>query len=127
MPVRRTGRKAHAIAVFLIAQTRALAIGVSVTGANIFLAKPPRSPRGSETVPLRALRLGEKSPLLDVQMRRIQPEPSTYQGLGNKIPIEYEYPDKPAPPDKVKCDSALGGLLNHYYVDTGHSCNGKAA
>ena len=50
-----------------------------------------------------------------------------HQGLGNKIPIEYEYPDKPAPPHKVKCDSALGGLLNHYYVDTGHGCNGKAA
>jgi putative transposase len=50
-----------------------------------------------------------------------------HQGLGNKIPIEYEYPDKPAPPHKVKCDSALGGLLNHYDVDTGHSCNGKAA
>jgi hypothetical protein len=50
-----------------------------------------------------------------------------HQGLGNKIPIEYEYPDKPAPPDKVKCDSALGGLLNHYYVDTDHGCSGKAA
>jgi len=77
MPVRRTGRKAHAIAVFLIAKTRALAIGASVTGANIFLAKPPRSPRGAETVPLRALRLGEKYSLLDGQMRRIQPEPGT--------------------------------------------------
>jgi hypothetical protein len=50
-----------------------------------------------------------------------------HQGLGNKITIGYKYPDRPAPPEKVKCDSALGGLLNHYYVDTCHGCSGKAA
>jgi hypothetical protein len=40
---------------------------------------------------------------------------------------KYEYPDKPAPPEKIKCDSALGGLLNHYYVDTDHGFSEKAA
>ena len=38
-----------------------------------------------------------------------------HQGLGNVIPLEYEYPTGPFPPDRVKCASQLGGLLNHYY------------
>ena len=25
--------------------------------------------------------------------------------------------NRPSPPNKVKCESALGGLLNHYFVD----------
>ena len=40
-----------------------------------------------------------------------------HQGIGNHIPFGYEYPDKPAPPSSIKCESALGGLLNHYFVD----------
>ena len=40
-----------------------------------------------------------------------------HQGIGNNIPLGYKYPDKPAPPSSIKCESALGGLLNHYFVD----------
>ena len=39
-----------------------------------------------------------------------------HQGIGNMVPIGYEYPGKPADPKDVRCDSLLGGLLNHYYV-----------
>ncbi len=39
-----------------------------------------------------------------------------HQGLGNGIPLGFEYPDQPAPLATVRCDVALGGLLNHYYT-----------
>ena len=39
-----------------------------------------------------------------------------HQGLNNVVPLGFEYPDQPAPPTAVRCDSALGGLLNHYYA-----------
>ena len=29
----------------------------------------------------------------------------------------YNYPGSPAPPGKVRCETSLGGLLNHYFVD----------
>jgi transposase InsO family protein len=41
-----------------------------------------------------------------------------HQGLGNGIPLGFEYPDQPAPSATVRCDAALGGLLNHYYVES---------
>ena len=40
-----------------------------------------------------------------------------HQGLDNKVPLDFEYPDKPADINNVKCHSELDGLLNHYYVD----------
>ena len=40
-----------------------------------------------------------------------------HQGIGNSIPLGYQYPDTPATPKKIKCKAFLGGLLNHYYVD----------
>jgi len=40
-----------------------------------------------------------------------------HQGLGNVVPLDYEYPEERADIDRVKCHSELGGLLNHYYVD----------
>lgn len=40
-----------------------------------------------------------------------------HQGLDNKVPLDFIYPDKPACIDQIKCHSELGGLLNHYYVD----------
>jgi putative transposase len=40
-----------------------------------------------------------------------------HRGLENAIPLGYDYPDGPAPPDSVRCESALGGLLNHYHAD----------
>jgi putative transposase len=40
-----------------------------------------------------------------------------HQGLDNVVPLGFEYPDQPAPLATVRCDAALGGLLNHYYVE----------
>src|ERR1035437_4109428 len=40
-----------------------------------------------------------------------------HQGLGNGIPLGFEYPDHPAPLGTVRCDAGLGGLLNHYYAE----------
>ncbi|MGA2139547.1 MAG: integrase core domain-containing protein [Verrucomicrobiia bacterium] len=39
-----------------------------------------------------------------------------HQGLDNVVPLGFEYPDQPAPLATVRCDAALGGLLNHYYA-----------
>jgi transposase InsO family protein len=39
-----------------------------------------------------------------------------HQGLGNVIPMGFEYPDEFAPPDGVACEPILGGLLNHYHA-----------
>ncbi len=39
-----------------------------------------------------------------------------HQGIGNRIPLDYLYPDRPMPPSSVQCDSELGGLLNHYHA-----------
>jgi hypothetical protein len=40
-----------------------------------------------------------------------------HQGIGNRIPFGYDYPDGPAPPSKVRRESSLGGLLNHYFAE----------
>jgi putative transposase len=40
-----------------------------------------------------------------------------HQGLGNLVPMNFDDPDEAATPKQVRCDSELGGLLNHYYVD----------
>lgn len=37
-----------------------------------------------------------------------------HQGLGNLIPLSFEYPTGAAPPSKIRCEASLGGLLNHY-------------
>jgi putative transposase len=37
-----------------------------------------------------------------------------HQGIGNVIPLAFDYPTEPALPAEVQCESALGGLLNHY-------------
>ena len=37
-----------------------------------------------------------------------------HQGLGNLIPLGFDYPTEAALPDQVQCEQALGGLLNHY-------------
>ena len=39
-----------------------------------------------------------------------------HQGLGNVVPIGFEYPTEPAAMETVRCESALGGLLTHYYA-----------
>ena len=39
-----------------------------------------------------------------------------HQGLGNKIPLGYQYPQTPAKPQEVECQEILGGALKHYYV-----------
>jgi len=38
-------------------------------------------------------------------------------GLGNVVPMGFEYPTGPVDVDEVGCGSSLGGLLNHYYAD----------
>ena len=40
-----------------------------------------------------------------------------HQGIENVIPIQFDYPDKPARPEEVDCTSSLGGMLNHYYIN----------
>jgi len=39
------------------------------------------------------------------------------QGICNVIPLSFAYPEKQAAPEKIRCKSSLGGLLNHYYID----------
>ena len=40
-----------------------------------------------------------------------------HQGLDNAVPLGFGYPDQPMPLATVRCDAALGGLLNHYYAE----------
>ena len=39
-----------------------------------------------------------------------------HQGLGNIVPLGFDYPGEPASPHEVRCHPMLGGLLNHYSV-----------
>jgi putative transposase len=39
-----------------------------------------------------------------------------HQGLGNVIPLRFEYPREPGRPSEIQCEVGLGGLLNHYSV-----------
>jgi hypothetical protein len=39
-----------------------------------------------------------------------------HQGLGNLIPLGFDYPAEPASPIEVQCHQMLGGLLNHYSI-----------
>jgi putative transposase len=39
-----------------------------------------------------------------------------HQGLGNVIPLGFDYPAKPTSPLEVQCHQILGGLLNHYSI-----------
>jgi hypothetical protein len=38
-----------------------------------------------------------------------------HQGIDNRIPLGFAYPQSPAMPDQVGCKQTLAGLLNHYY------------
>ena len=40
-----------------------------------------------------------------------------HQGLEYVVPRGFEYPTEPAKVDDVRCESSLGGLLNHYYAE----------
>jgi integrase-like protein len=39
-----------------------------------------------------------------------------HQGIGNVIPLGFDYPAEPASLGEIQCAEALGGLLNHYSV-----------
>jgi putative transposase len=39
-----------------------------------------------------------------------------HQGIGNVVPLDFDYPAVPALPAEVKCQETLGGLLNHYSI-----------
>jgi len=38
-----------------------------------------------------------------------------HQGIGNRIPLGFDYPEAQAQVIQVGCKASLGGLLNHYY------------
>ena len=40
----------------------------------------------------------------------------THQGIGNAVPMGFDYPKHPATPDRVICEPSLDGLLNHYHI-----------
>ena len=50
------------------------------------------------------------------RIERHHNEHRPHQGLGNVIPMGFEYPDDPGALNQVKCESVLGGMLNHYYI-----------
>jgi putative transposase len=37
-----------------------------------------------------------------------------HQGIGNVIPLSFDYPAEPARLGEIQCEETLGGLLNHY-------------
>ena len=39
-----------------------------------------------------------------------------HQGLDNLIPMRFGYIEHAAAPEHVRCESTLGGLLNHYHA-----------
>jgi hypothetical protein len=39
-----------------------------------------------------------------------------HQGIGNVIPLGFDYPAAPAMEADIQCEAALGGLLNHYSI-----------
>lgn len=39
-----------------------------------------------------------------------------HQGIGNVIPLAFDYPAAPALQAEIQCEGALGGLLNHYSI-----------
>jgi hypothetical protein len=39
-----------------------------------------------------------------------------HQGIGNVIPLGFDYPAAPAHPAEIQCEASLGGLLNHYSI-----------
>ena len=39
-----------------------------------------------------------------------------HQGIGNVIPLGFDYPQTPALPGQIQCKQGLGGLLNHYSI-----------
>ena len=40
-----------------------------------------------------------------------------HQGIANRIPLGIECPTQSVAADNVRCESVLGGLLNHYHVE----------
>ena len=57
---------------------------------------------------------------LHVTMKKIERHHNfrrPHQSIGNRVPLDFEYPAESALPEDVRCDSGLGGLLNHYYVE----------
>jgi hypothetical protein len=40
-----------------------------------------------------------------------------HQGIGNVIPLGFDYPPEAADNGAIQCEAALGGLLNHYSIE----------
>jgi transposase len=39
-----------------------------------------------------------------------------HQGIGNVIPLGFDYPAEPAGPAEIQCEAGLASLLNHYSI-----------
>jgi putative transposase len=101
--------------------------GVLKTDALRILKTPPHSPLCNAHAErhVRELRetldslilLGEphlRRTLSSIQEHHNAQRP--HQGLGNAIPLSFDYPLEPALPTEVQCEEVLGGLLNHYSI-----------
>jgi len=101
--------------------------GVLKTDERRILKTPPHSPLCNAYAErhVREIRetldnlilLGE--PHLRRTLSSIQEHHNTrrpHQGLGNVIPLSFDYPAAPALPAEVQCEEVLGGLLNHYHA-----------
>ena len=51
------------------------------------------------------------------KIERHHNEHRPHQGMANRIPMGAECPAQSVAVDNVRCKSALGGLLNHYYAE----------
>ena len=49
-------------------------------------------------------------------IQRPHNEQRPHQGLGNVIPVDFDYPAQPACPAQIQCEAGLGELLNHYSI-----------
>jgi putative transposase len=101
--------------------------GVLKTDALRILKTPPHSPLCNAYAErhVREIRetLGYLILLGETHLRRvlssIQEHHNTrrpHQGIGNVIPLGFDYPAEPAGPADIQCEAGLAGLLNHYSI-----------
>jgi len=99
--------------------------GVLKTDALHILKTPPHSPLCNSYAERHVREIRETLEQLillgDAHLRHAMSKIEKYhnrcrshQGIGNVIPLAFDYPVEPALPAEVKCHEALAGLLNHY-------------
>jgi hypothetical protein len=102
--------------------------GVLKTNTLHILKTPPHSPRCNAFAErhVREIRatlddlilLGESHPrrtLAVIEEHHNARRP--HQGIGNVIPLAFDFPAEPALQAEIQCEAALGGLLNHYSIE----------